>query len=278
MTRSIPCLVAVLAVAFCAPAHAQFNRLLNSVKNQVERRATEKATEQVDRVIDGAPASAGSPPVAPQRLEVETTARFVPGDLVLMHDAFADATPGAMPRSWQTNGSGQVINVRQVPGQWLDLQANAVYKLATPIDLPERFTIEFDLLAMADSIDDLYPVEFGFAHDGSVAGNREINKVSLQYYNSDKFLVTSRATQHYHESRYDLRGYANRPMPVAIAVDGDQMQVYLDGRKISDARLFRDNVSRHFYLVAPSRMDNGARLAFGNFRVAAFRDPLAGLD
>ena len=273
MTRSITCLAALLALAFFTPAHAQFSRLLDSVKNQVER----KATEQVERAMDGeAAAASGAGPA--QRLEVVASSGFVPGNLVLMQDGFVDTEDGAMPRTWKTNGSGQVIQIRQVPGRWLDLQASAVYKLATPIDLPERFTIEFDLLAIVDSIDDLYPVEFGFAHDGSVAGNREINKVGLQYYNSDKFLVTSRATDYYHESRFDLRGYANRPMPVAIAVDGEQMQVYLDGSKVSDARLFRDNASRHFYLVAPSRMDHGARLAFGNFRVAAFGEDLAGLD
>lgn len=275
MTRSIPCIVAVFAlVAFTAPAHAQFNRLLNSVKNQVER----KASEQVERVLEGEPAAQTHAQGDSPRLDVEATSPFVPGDRVLMHDTFADALPGTMPRSWQTNGSGQVVRVRQIPGQWLDLQAGSVYKLAKPIDLPDRFTVEFELLAVVDRIDDLYPLEFGFADDGSVGRNREINKVSLQYYNDDKFLVTSRATEHYHESDFDLRGYANRPMPVAITVDGDQMQVYLDGRKISDARLFRDNVSRHFYFVAPSRMDNGGRLAFGNFRIAAFGEDLARLD
>ncbi|MCE7033158.1 hypothetical protein LY625_11120 [Lysobacter sp. GX 14042] len=263
-------LASVLVIA-SAPAHAQFSRLLDSVKDRVER----KAVEQVDRMVDGEPSRADAGQPSPSRmLQVDMASDFVPGDHVLLHDTFAGVHAGAMPGTWRTNGSAQVMTVQQVPGQWLDMRTSSLFKLATPLQLPERFTIEFELLAIADSIGDLYPVEFGFAHDGSVARSQQINAVRLHYYNDGGVVVTSRATDHYTESGFDLRGYANRVMPVAIAVDGDQMRVYLDGHKISDARLFRDNASRHFYIESPSRLDNGSHLALGNIRIATFSGDL----
>lgn len=277
MNRPIaaPLALALAFAAFYTPAHAQFSRLLESVKNRVE----EKAAEQVDNMIDGQAAPQEQSQAAPSRaLAVRAASDFVPGDRVLLQDSFTDTAPGAMPRGWQTNGSGRVVEVEQIDGHWLDTQAGAVYKLARRMELPRRFTVEFELLALADKIGDLNPVKFGFAPDNSVADNRPINTVSLQYYNDDDFYVSSRATDYHHSSDFDLRGYANRVMPVAISVDGDQMRVYLDGRKIADARLFRGNPTRQFYIEAPLNMDNGSRLAFGNVRIAAFGEDVAQAD
>lgn len=269
-----PLALALACAAFCAPAQAQFSRLLDSVKNRVE----DKAAEKVESMMQ--PQAAGSEPqAAPSRaLAVRAASDFVPGNRVLLQESFTETRTGAMPRGWQTNGSGRVVEVEQIPGHWLETQAGAVYKLARRMELPERFTVEFELLALADRIDDLNPVKFGFAPDNSVADNRPINGVSLQYYNEDRFLVTSSATDYYHPSDFDLRGYANRVMPVAISVDGDQMRVYLDGQKIADARLFRGNPTRQFYLEAPLNMNNGSRLAFGNVRIAAFSEDIALAD
>lgn len=275
MTRQFatPLILALAVAMFSMPAQAQFSRLLDSVKSQVE----DKAAEAVEQMID--PAAAPAEQAQPGRaLSVRQVSDFVPGTHVLVQHSFAGTALGAMPAGWRTDGAGEVIEVRQIPGRWLDLQANALFKLDPAVKLPERFTIEFDLLAIGDSIGDLYPVEFGFAHDNSVADNRAINTVSLRYYNGDEFVVSSRATDYHHASEFDLRGYANRVMPVAISVDGDRMRVYLDGTKISDARLFRGNPSRHFYLKAPMRMENGSRLALGNFRIAGFDDGAAKSD
>lgn len=269
MTRQFatPLALALAAAMFSTPAQAQFSRLLDSVKNQVEN----KASETVEQMIDPAAAPAAQAEPAPA-LSVRQSSDFIPGTHVLVHHSFADTAPGAMPDGWHTDGAGEVIEIQQIPGRWLDLQSNALFKLDPQVKLPERFTVEFDLLAIADNIDDLSSVEFGFAHDNSVADNRVINTVRLHYAADDKFVVSSRATDYSHASEFDLRGYANRVMPVAISVDGDRMRVYVDGTKISDARLFRTNPSRHFYLKAPFSMRHGARLALGNVRIADF-DP-----
>lgn len=274
MKRSIPrsLVVAIAMAAICTPAHAQFSRLLDSVKNRVEQ----KATEQVERVIDGD--SAAGPQQGPARmLQIDAASDFVRGDRVLVHHDFTDSSIGTMPRGWHTNGSGQVVEVRQIGGRWLDMQENALFKLDPAVALPERFTIEFDLLPIADGVRDLGSLYFGFAHDNSVAQNREIAKVGLLFVRNDNFNISSKATQYSHHSEFDLRGYANRILPVAISVDGDQMRVYLDGRKIGDARLFRDNPSRHFFIDAPFQMRNGGRIAVGNLHVAAFSADSGGL-
>src|SRR3546814_13196634 len=73
-----------------------------------------------------------------------------------------------MPPTWKTNGSGQIVASPDLPGKWLALQAFATYKLTTPPTLPERFTVEFDIVPVGDTLRDAGDVTFGFAADNSV--------------------------------------------------------------------------------------------------------------
>src|SRR3546814_6371566 len=73
-----------------------------------------------------------------------------------------------MPPAWKTNGSGQIVASPDLSGKWLALQAFATYKLAAPPTLPERFTVEFDIVPVGDTLRDAGDVTFGFAADNSV--------------------------------------------------------------------------------------------------------------
>lgn len=258
-------LLAALALVVPTAGQAQF-RLLDKVKQKVEDKVEEVAVRSLE---GGGPASADG---SGGRSIVNRSFDFMPGTRVLYQDSLASSAPGRMPASWKTDGSGEVITLNGIPGHWLALRPRAEYKLAAPLELPERFTLEFDVVAAADKVRDLTSFTFGFAHDNSVAARNagEINKVEVHYMNRDGGVVTSRATDVYHPYDFDLSGYANRPMRVSVAVDGDQMKVYLDRTKIADTRLFRGEPSRQFFMEAPLRMDNGSTVAVGNFRFAGF--------
>ena len=256
----------LVVMALCVPTDglAQF-RLLDAVKQKIEDKVEEAAT----RTLEGGEAQAADGGGASI---VNRSFDFVPGDRVIYQDNLASSAPGRMPTSWKTDGSGEVVTLQGIPGQWLAMRESAHYKLGAPLDLPSRFTLEFDVVVAADKVKDLTTFTFGFAHDNSVASRNAgpINEVGLTYMNGDAGTVTSRATDYYHPFDFNYSGYVNRPMRVSIAVDGDQMKVYLDRTKIADTRLFRGEPSRHFFMEAPIRMENGGTLAVSNFRFATF--------
>src|SRR5690606_8968486 len=64
---------------------------------------------------------------------------------------------------WQTNSTGRVVQIGGAPGIWLQLADHASYQLDTLLQLPKKFTLEFDLLTRADNAGDLRNIYFGFS-------------------------------------------------------------------------------------------------------------------
>lgn len=269
LTRSICAFVLLSALAVSTPASAQFRGLLGNLQDRVEKEIDRRA-HQPQEVTSPQAAESGTN----ARLRIDEGFTFVPGATTLVEDDF-DRTPvGAMSTNWRTNGSGAVVSVDGLDGRWLSLQSFATYKLVMPPELPEDFTVEFDIVLAADTSRDVSSIPFGFTVDNSVRSYVQdahndggIAVVTLGPNGGST--VSSSATQHYHSFDFDYRPYANRPMRVSIAVEGDSMKVYLDRNKIADSQLFRNNHTKYFFISAPIRIRNGANILFGNFRIGS---------
>lgn len=71
---------------------------------------------------------------------------FVPGSKLLFYDDFGKDAVGDFPVQWETGGSGEVVTTTQSEGHWLSLQRRSGYLPSTKAELPENYTIEFDLI------------------------------------------------------------------------------------------------------------------------------------
>ena len=73
---------------------------------------------------------------------------FVPGDELLYFDDFSKDYVGDFPSKWNTNGTGEIITINDDPQKWLEFKSgyNIYYIPNLPGDLPEEFTLEFDVL------------------------------------------------------------------------------------------------------------------------------------
>ncbi len=251
-------------------ADAQFNNILN--------RAKQKANDKINSAFDSKPKDDPSNPgtIGSNKIKINSAFDFVACDSTVFTDDFSSYQIGKMPINWKTNGSGEVIKSPDLPGKWLQLQSFASYKLTKLIKYPSKFTVEFDIVAVADKIDDLSPLGFGFAGDNSVRSYMQdayndgaINNISLQYYNRHGTSESSSDTKYNHTNDLDLQGFANQIMHVSIAVDGETEQVYLDKTKISDTKMFKPNRLKYFYISAPLSYKNGAKVLFGNFKLMA---------
>lgn len=282
LVKSTCLLGTLLASLLVLPCHAQ-SALWGAIKGNVEQKATQVVSDQIDgSAHTRREQEVGSPrsDTAPRRklLTIHSGDTFAPGNHDLFRDDFAATANGRMPASWKTNGSGEVVTLDGVAGKWLKLQNFATYKLAKASSLPSRFTLEFDVIAVADQVADLSPLTFGFAKDNSVRSyipdaynEGALNAVSLEYMNGHGGTVSSSASGKHHPLDIALEDYVNRSMHVAIAVDGDRMQVYLDQTKIADTDLFRGNAARYFFISAPIDSSHGASLVVSNFRIADYQ-------
>ena len=72
---------------------------------------------------------------------------YVPGDKLLFFDDFSKDYIGDFPSKWNTNGSGEVITINNSPEKWFELKSgyHTYYVPDLPAELPEEYTIEFDL-------------------------------------------------------------------------------------------------------------------------------------
>ena len=71
---------------------------------------------------------------------------FVPGDKVLFSDDFSNEFVGDYPSKWNTNGSGQIVSFDDGSGNWFEMVGGRnTYHIANINDLPENYTIEFDV-------------------------------------------------------------------------------------------------------------------------------------
>ena len=82
-----------------------------------------------------------------QSLVSYTKYDFVPGDKVLLFEDFSQDAVGDFPALWTTNGSGEVKTINLYPGNWLHMLASDMtYQLQKPVNLPDNFIFEFDVV------------------------------------------------------------------------------------------------------------------------------------
>jgi OmpA-OmpF porin, OOP family len=71
---------------------------------------------------------------------------FVPGDKVISVEDFQQDAVGDFPAKWNTNSSGEVVTVEGQKGHWLMLQKKGKFIPEFLNNLPENFTLQFDLM------------------------------------------------------------------------------------------------------------------------------------
>jgi outer membrane protein OmpA-like peptidoglycan-associated protein len=71
---------------------------------------------------------------------------FVPGEKVVALDDFTQVAIGDFPDKWNTDASGEVVTVAGKTGRWLKLTKGGFFTPEFIKELPDNFTLEFDLL------------------------------------------------------------------------------------------------------------------------------------
>jgi OOP family OmpA-OmpF porin len=81
----------------------------------------------------------------PQSLKVYSKFDFVPGAKVIALDDFSTTSVGDFPLGWNTNSSAEVVTLNDSPVKWLSMTKDGFFQPTYVKDLPENFTLEFDM-------------------------------------------------------------------------------------------------------------------------------------
>lgn len=173
-------ILVVTALLFFSAANAQFG-LLDRAKQKVKDKVNQKVDQKMDKAIsDGVDSvdngisgknkknqnpnnnntntngdnnvitDAGSntnTPGVPPSLKSYSKFDFVPGEKMVAAEDFSQDAVGDFPDKWNTNGSGEIVTANKMPGKFLMTQKNVVFYPEWIKNLPDNFTLEFDLMS-----------------------------------------------------------------------------------------------------------------------------------
>lgn len=127
-----------------------------------------------------------------KNLKVNSKFDFVPGEKVLFIEDFSQDNLGDFPAKWNTNGSGELVNIEGQANKFLRLNKDNVVFPEFVKNLPENFTLEFDLYCTDKFNFYNGGLDFGITTTASIAkdwktfqefGNKQQNtKHTVQFY------------------------------------------------------------------------------------------------
>ncbi len=200
---------------------------------------------------------------------------FESGTSEIFSDNFSRDALGDFPASWDTNGSGEIV---EISGEkWLRLTNSSVFLPMTKKNLPENYTISFDLLTsgLDNKTSSQAFLKLVLADDPAFNYGKNWSMVELspcQFIESPGFVEkwVNGERQLRNKIGKDYRTAINGISTVSIAINKARMRVWLNENKVVDIpRLVPDGIT-HFKLETKGLRDarDLDELYIGNFRMA----------
>jgi outer membrane protein OmpA-like peptidoglycan-associated protein len=169
MKKVFPILFVVSSIILPDTLNSQ--NILNRIKNRVNQRANNKVDNAIDKGLDevegkSKPKEKTSKEEAKKETKDNTVAvkdqtasntgpgpgltytskyDFVQGDKVIAFEDLSSSAIGDFPTRWNTNGSAEVVTINGKEGKWLKIGEKGVFYPEFIKNIPENFTLEFDL-------------------------------------------------------------------------------------------------------------------------------------
>jgi outer membrane protein OmpA-like peptidoglycan-associated protein len=257
-----------IMLAATTTASAQLGNFANKIKNKINSKVTQrvdsKVDKQIDETLDAAEGKGSSTTEATSTVSSAPTANdtgikssgkfdFVPGELVIYTDDFADDEAGELPVNWNTNGTGEIVSLDKIPGKWLRLHKQFTYLSRNTKEFGENYTVEFDMVLQLKSNGWMYPEFFvgmfsskdepntgnAFLKDQNKNASVNMKIYPAEYKGSRASLKSYFETKSYYSSENksygDLEKYYGKPVHVAFQVQKERMRVWINQEKMFDA-------------------------------------------
>lgn len=258
---------------FYSSAQAQILKKIGKKIEQKAERAIDKALEDDTEAVgnDGVQKTKQQSSTGPFKNIPVMPYDFKAGTKTVFFDDFSEEIPGAMASKWTSNGTGTIAMVDGFEGHWLKLYHKNTYKIKDLIRIPQNFTLEFDVLTIADSKDGMR-INFGFDHEKGVGKYNPLayrNPVNIETaFRFDLFKFTSNEVHPAKKSeiKTNMSFFVNDVMKVKIRVHGDRMSAYIDQYKVLDTEMVDPMTKKYFYIAVENK-DNRGGIYLGNVKI-----------
>ena len=180
-------------------------------------------------------------------LEVYSNFDFVAGGKILMFDDFSLDNIGDFPSKWNTNGTGELVTIDNE--KWFKLAGNSVYIPDLPSDLPQDYTIEFDMLTELDKKTSSQAKLEIWLEDNNLfnpSKNRAKVEIPLCLFISVGFIVENEVARKRvirNTIEKDIRNLLSQKNHISIAVNGKRFRMWVNENKVVDVpRLIPENI------------------------------------
>ena len=280
--KNLRVILVILTLVFVAgPSHSQIFKKLReraeeAAKETILRKSEEKAAEKTGQAMDSlfeAPNKIGKRKKNKRKnkdgeemsneetvedmmedsqetgMDINSNFDFEPGTRVLFHDDFGPDRQGDFPSKWDTNGSGEIMEVDG--DKWFRLKNASQFLPIINKNLPENYTIEFDLLTWGidrhtnsqGKLTFIFTDTRGF-QNGKTFSYFEISP--CQFVPSPGYLAkfTNGQRDFFKAVGQDYRPLVNNAISkVSIAVNGPRVRLWLNQEKILDIpRFFSEGI------------------------------------
>lgn len=291
-------LLIVFTLLGISPLQAQLLKKLGkraerAAERTIERRVDKETSEKTDEVLDSIlePGKKGkrspkkpNPPdqegnngdpnhnpgnmggdSSSNEIQVYSKFDFVPGDKPLFYDDFANEFVGDFPSKWNTNAGGELVTLGDSPQKWLELKSGFnIYYIPNVPQLPEEYTIEFDLAAVG--LDRQTSSQAGVAI--TLSDNDQFKPGANNAYAEIPFCQ-------YSAIGITVQNNINNKREIRSTVKADIRDIVLENPHISIAvnkQRFRLWVNEAKYIDVPRLVASGAVLHTIKFLANGFKD------
>ena len=247
-------------------------QVLKKIQKSVEKKVEQEAEKALNGDKSKSPTSSGRESDIQNNLP-QTIYDFNAGTKLIFEDDFSEEQLGNMASKWKSSGGGSVVEVQGVPGKWLQFHNQNNYKIADIEELPDNFTITFEVLTRLEKAsikDDFF---FGFHRSNKLDNTwySSVAGVKFNYWGNNSKIKFNSEVGKKNDFDYPLGNYARRTMLVEIEVrNGSWMKVFVDKYKVLDTEMMYPESAKYFFINAPGRnMERNDRVYIGNVKIAA---------
>ncbi len=173
-----------------------------------------------------------------EELAIYSKFDFVPGDELLFFDDFSNDFSGDFPAKWNTNGTGEVVTIGEDRKKWFEFKAgHGLFYIPDFPDLPEEFTIEFDMLTdgLNQQTTSSAILKILLSDDTSFKeGNYAAAHIPFCQYSAIGIRVRDRAGNINSVVEADIRDVVLQQAHVSIAVNKQRFRLWINESKYLD--------------------------------------------
>lgn len=239
-------------------------------KGRNSNSSTGEGNSEADVVVEASNVS--------DNLKVYSKFDFVPGDTQLFFDDFSQDFIGDFPSKWNTNGTGEVVRLNNIIGNWFEMKAgyNIYYIPLTDRELPEEYTIEFDLLTSGmdrkTSSTSVLRILLDDNNGFKVGSNTAQASIPFCQYAAIDINIQNKKDNKreiYSNVGADLRKVVLNQPHISLAVNKQRFRLWVNERKYIDVpRLLAENKIKYLKFGLNQLKDDKERVFIRNLKIA----------